>query len=263
MVNASIALAEELYSCWLILGMPATNAVQRRRMLDLPPVDVRTWAEASADQLKRLAERLIEAEAWLAPRRACYLAAADGADCPNAACAHELPIEAARELLHVAAVLIGAAGSDLDVVALGGPRFITEFYIDRTTSVAAALERGGETLSERLSSRALFPRCAAFYLATVRGAIEREAARALPSVAPRDDAYLTCAALAAAFDVAQEPLRSRLARFRKTSLDGWIEQADPRTRASKYLYRVGAVRHIVDDLRATAKRPSRKILPDG
>ncbi len=67
-----------------------------------------------------------------------------------------------------------------------------------------------------------------------------------------DDSHLSPAKLAEVFCIPPEALRLRLNRWRETNHEGWIENPDRKPREPKYLYRVGAVRHIIDELRATS-----------
>jgi hypothetical protein len=80
-----------------------------------------------------------------------------------------------------------------------------------------------------------------------------------------DDSYLSSAKLAEVFNVAADALRTRLNRWRAVNHSGWIENSDPGPREAKYLYRVGAVRPIIDAVRATSKttseRPAKKKEP--
>jgi hypothetical protein len=66
------------------------------------------------------------------------------------------------------------------------------------------------------------------------------------------DTLLSCAQLAKRFGVPAEPLRKRLERFQKESDEGWVEVENRRRNQPRYLYRVGAVRHLVSGLRAAA-----------
>lgn len=60
-------------------------------------------------------------------------------------------------------------------------------------------------------------------------------------------------------------LQSRLKRWRQENPAGngtaWIEVADAKPREAKYLFRVGSVRHILDDLKTTGERRAKIILP--
>jgi len=63
------------------------------------------------------------------------------------------------------------------------------------------------------------------------------------------DSNLSAKALANHFGISHEALRQRLNRFRKKAFDGWMEVTEPKPNEPRYLYRVGAVQHIVDSLR--------------
>jgi hypothetical protein len=73
-----------------------------------------------------------------------------------------------------------------------------------------------------------------------------------------DDSHLSAAKLAELFGVDGGRLRSRLNRWRGKNDGGWIENSDRHPREAKYVYRVGAVRPILDRLKATTKRPAKK-----
>jgi len=78
------------------------------------------------------------------------------------------------------------------------------------------------------------------------------------SALPVDDsAWYTHAALANAFGVDSEALRKRLDRYRKNNLDGWEKKQDSRPREAKYLYKMAAVRPLIEDLRASGERPAK------
>jgi hypothetical protein len=70
-----------------------------------------------------------------------------------------------------------------------------------------------------------------------------------------DDSHFSPAKLAEVFGVPAEALRTRLNRWRQTHHDGWIENPERGPREPKYLYRVGSVRSIIEDLQATSERP--------
>ena len=69
-----------------------------------------------------------------------------------------------------------------------------------------------------------------------------------------DDAMLSPTQLVLAFDVPAEALRGRLKRWRvkNPDADGWIEITKRAPREPQYLYRVGAVRVIIQDLKKKA-----------
>lgn len=75
-----------------------------------------------------------------------------------------------------------------------------------------------------------------------------------------DDAALSPAVLAKHFDVPREALRKRLERLRKTDHQCFIEVADQSLREPRFLYYVGRVRPVIEDLRASSemsrKRPA-------
>lgn len=77
-----------------------------------------------------------------------------------------------------------------------------------------------------------------------------------------DDAVLPSAKLAEAFQVSHEPLRKRLDRLRRSDHNCFIENEGRKAKEAKYLYRVGAVRPIIADMKASSKtsgeRPARK-----
>jgi hypothetical protein len=66
-----------------------------------------------------------------------------------------------------------------------------------------------------------------------------------------DKATLSVAELAGYFGVPQEALRKRLERWRKEHDDGWVETTNRKTRDPSYLYEVGAVRPVIEELRAS------------
>lgn len=69
-----------------------------------------------------------------------------------------------------------------------------------------------------------------------------------------DDAMLSASDLSKRFVVPQEPLEGRLKRWRKKNVDSkdYIEDANARSRAPRFIYRLGAVRAIIEGLRASA-----------
>lgn len=71
-------------------------------------------------------------------------------------------------------------------------------------------------------------------------------------VDPPDEAMLSPAGLITAFRVPNgrlNALNKRLQRFRGGNLDGWIENSEAKKNEARFLYRVGAVRDIVVNLR--------------
>lgn len=80
---------------------------------------------------------------------------------------------------------------------------------------------------------------------------------------PIDEATsMSSADIARRNDLNSEALRKRLERWRKTHDEGWIEVSDRKPHEPQYLYRVGAVQHILDDLKASGgtsgERPAKK-----
>lgn len=73
-----------------------------------------------------------------------------------------------------------------------------------------------------------------------------------------DNAWYTHDRLAEVFSVGKDALRKRLDRYRQSDLgDGWKEQTERRPREPKYLYRLKAVRAIIEELRASSERPAK------
>ena len=60
-----------------------------------------------------------------------------------------------------------------------------------------------------------------------------------------DDAMMNSRDLASRLDLPHEPLRKNLDRWRKENSDGWQETTEPRKGEPHYLYRVGAIRHLL------------------
>lgn len=71
-----------------------------------------------------------------------------------------------------------------------------------------------------------------------------------------DESHFSPAKLAEVFGVPADALRTRLNRWRETHHDGWIENPERGPREPKYLYRVGSVRSIIEDLKATSETTS-------
>ncbi len=69
-----------------------------------------------------------------------------------------------------------------------------------------------------------------------------------------DDAMMSPGQLALAFGVPAEPLRGRLRRWRAKNRNagGWIENTKRAPREPQYLYRVGAVLVVIEDLQKKA-----------
>ena len=72
-----------------------------------------------------------------------------------------------------------------------------------------------------------------------------------------EQGWYTHVRLAEVFGVRRDALRKRLDRYRKHSFDGWEQNKDPRPREPRYLYRLQAVKTIVEDLRASSQRPAK------
>ena len=89
-----------------------------------------------------------------------------------------------------------------------------------------------------------------------------EVARPDPSL-DDDGAFLSVADLAKRYGIPKDALRKRLDRFRKTNHDCYKEVADGerKPREPRYLYQLGAVRHIVQEMASgetSGKRPAKK-----
>jgi len=78
-----------------------------------------------------------------------------------------------------------------------------------------------------------------------------------PEVVPDQEALYPYQRLAEIFNVDKEALRKRLERFREGSLEGWIANTERHSREAKHFYRLGAVRAIIEDLRASSQRPAK------
>jgi transposase-like protein len=63
--------------------------------------------------------------------------------------------------------------------------------------------------------------------------------------------------LAEAFSVGKDALRKRLDRYREHTLNGWKVNEDRRPREAKYLYQLRAVKTLVEELRASSRRPAK------
>jgi len=72
-----------------------------------------------------------------------------------------------------------------------------------------------------------------------------------------EKAWYTHERLAVHFNVNKEALRKRLDRYRSTHFDGWKENTDRRPREPKYLYQLGAVKHIIENMLASSERPAK------
>lgn len=87
--------------------------------------------------------------------------------------------------------------------------------------------------------------------------VDGEPVDAIRIVESGDQAWWTHVDLAKKHGVDREALRQRLNRFRERSENGWKETDNCRPREPKYLYRSSAVMHIIEDLRASAKRTAK------
>lgn len=76
--------------------------------------------------------------------------------------------------------------------------------------------------------------------------------------AANEDSHLSPAKLAELFDVPGNALRKRLERWRASNHAGWIENPDRPANHPQFLYRVGAVKHIIDALKATSAATSER-----
>lgn len=87
-------------------------------------------------------------------------------------------------------------------------------------------------------------------LARLRSPAREQSAPAGPKVAVTvgEDALMTASDLASAFNVPPEALRKRLDRWREKNAlsNGWIENTEAAAREPRYLYKVAAVRHLID-----------------
>jgi hypothetical protein len=80
----------------------------------------------------------------------------------------------------------------------------------------------------------------------------------LPSNFVLDEhAWYTHDRLAEIFKVGKEALRKRLDRYRDHNLDGWKGVQDRQSREPRYLYQFGIVKPIIEELRASGKRPAK------
>lgn len=78
-----------------------------------------------------------------------------------------------------------------------------------------------------------------------------------PDVVPDQEALYPYQRLAEIFNVDKEALRKRLERFREGNLEGWIANTERHSREAKHFYRLGAVKAIIEDLRASSQRPAK------
>ena len=63
-----------------------------------------------------------------------------------------------------------------------------------------------------------------------------------------DDAMMNHVDIARALGLAAEALRRRLDRWRAKNGDGWQEITEPKRHEPKYVYRIGAVRHVLHNM---------------
>lgn len=136
-----------------------------------------------------------------------------------------------------------------DGQALGRALASHGFDSDAVHDVVGTLENGGD-LAAVWPQRKVELRAAADRLNAAH-----DAGRLKPAtpVSVEDDRWLDPVKLADAWCVPLGPLRSRLNRWRRNTLDGWREVGPRKPREPKYLYRVGAVRHIRDDMTRGAR----------
>lgn len=73
--------------------------------------------------------------------------------------------------------------------------------------------------------------------------------RSESSIDVADTAAMSVADIANRFGVPREALRKRLERFRRTHVDCVIEASNPAARSPRFLYRVAAVRSVIESLR--------------
>jgi hypothetical protein len=74
------------------------------------------------------------------------------------------------------------------------------------------------------------------------------------------DAFYTHRALAERFGLNPEPLRKCLDRWRMNNpgASGWKENGDALAHEPKYLYKFGAIKHIIESLTTRTARPAQK-----
>jgi hypothetical protein len=81
-----------------------------------------------------------------------------------------------------------------------------------------------------------------------------------------DDSVLSPKQLAERWGILSKigALQSRLKRWREQTPDGngtiWVEVADPKPRDPRYLYRVGPIRSMLDNLKTTSERRAKRTL---
>ena len=136
--------------------------------------------------------------------------------------------------------------------------------------VAAAIHEGCCNIAERYGiPRDKLPRHLDGMIAMVGATSQRDvqdkadgyfARMALAEKPPQDEeaAIFSPRQLAERFGVPHERLRKRLDRWRKSNLDGWVEDTNRSGQSAQYLYRVNAVRHIIEEVKASNSRPAQK-----
>lgn len=91
---------------------------------------------------------------------------------------------------------------------------------------------------------------------------ERKGDAPAPQIPEDESAMLAPADIATKYHVPFEALRKRLERWRRNNHQGWIENSEAGSRTPRFLYRVGAIRCIIEELRASgaasSKRPAKK-----
>jgi UDP-glucose 4-epimerase len=73
-----------------------------------------------------------------------------------------------------------------------------------------------------------------------------------------DEAMLEPRKIAEIFEIPYENLRKRLERRRKHDLNCCVENENHTSTEASYLYRIGSIRSIIEDLRTSSKRPAQK-----
>jgi hypothetical protein len=85
-----------------------------------------------------------------------------------------------------------------------------------------------------------------------------ESGGAYNRLALRDDEWLCAADIAEAEGVNFDAFRKRLHRWQRKHDDGWQQVTDRKPRAPKYLYRVGAIRHLIRPRAASSESSSER-----
>jgi len=86
-----------------------------------------------------------------------------------------------------------------------------------------------------------------------------EAAGSAEGAAEADTTWFSCSGLAqlSGLSVRQtEALRKRLERYRRTHDEGYVEVANRKPRQPQFLYRLGDIRDIIEDMKASGETPS-------